>query len=75
MVATILLLLSQLLQHIKLLSLRQNNFFCLEIKGDVFAEGISVMVVLQGLSLSYTLSERALRTHLTFLATRLLLNI
>ena len=77
MVATILLLLSQLLQHIKLLSLRQNNFFCLEIKRDVFAEGISVVVVLQGLSLSlsYTLSERALRTHLTFLATRLLLNI
>ena len=75
MVATILLLLSQLLQHIKLLSLRQNNFFCLEIKGVVFAEGISVVVVLQGLSLSYTLSERSLRTHLTFLATRLLLNI
>ena len=75
MVATILLLLSQLLQHIKLLSPRQNDFFCREIKGDVFAEGISVVVVLQGLSLSYTLSERALRTHLTFLATRLLLNI
>ena len=61
-VATILLLLSQLLQHIELLSPRQNDFFCREIKGDVFAEGISVVVVLQGL-LNYTLSERALRTH------------
>ena len=62
-VAAILLLLSQLLQHIKLLSPRQNDFrFCREIKGDASVEGISVVLVLQGLSLSYTLSERALRT-------------
>ena len=58
MVATILLLLSQLLQHIKLLSPRQNDFFCREIKGDVFAEGISVVVVLQGLSLLHSLRTR-----------------
>ena len=58
MVSTILLLLSQLLQHIKLLSPRQNYFFCLEIKGDVFAEGISVVVVLLR-SLSLTLSPNA----------------
>ena len=61
-VATIILLLSQRLQHIKPLSSRQNDFFFCEIKGDASAEGISVVVVLQGLSLSYTLSERALRT-------------
>ena len=60
--ATIILLLSQLLQHIKPLSHRQNDFFCREIKGDASAEEISVVVVIQGLSLSYTLSERALRT-------------
>ena len=71
-VATIILLLSQLLQHIKPLSSQQNDFFCREIKGDASAEGIPVVVVLQGLSLSlwlslllslsYTLSERALRS-------------
>ena len=53
---------------------RQNDFFCREVKRDASAEGISVeRLVLQGLSVSYNLSERALRTD--FLATRLLLNI
>ena len=55
MVAAILLLLSQLLQHIKLLSPQQNDLFRPEIKGDVFAEGISVVLVLQGLSLLHSL--------------------
>ena len=55
-VSTILLLLSQLLQHIKLLSPRQNDFnFGREIKQDASAEGISLVLVLQGLSLLHSL--------------------
>ena len=73
-VATIILLLSQLLQHIKPLSSQQNDFFCREIKGDASAEGIPVVVVLQGLSLSLTLSLNA-PSAVTFLAKRLLLSI
>ena len=56
-VATILLLLSQFLQHIKLISPRQNDFFSREIKGDASAEGILVVLVLvlQGPSLLHSL--------------------
>ena len=64
-VATIRLPLSQLLQHIKLLSPRQNDFFCREIKGDVLAEGISVVVGLQGLSLSYRVFQKFLSIFLS----------
>ena len=56
-VSTILLLLSQLLQHIKLLSTRQNDFLSREIKREASAEGISVeRLVLQGLSLTVSLN-------------------
>ena len=55
-VSTILLLLSQLLQHVKRLSTRQNDFFSREIKREASAEGISVeRLVLQGLSLTVSL--------------------
>ena len=69
-VSTILLLLSQLLQHVKRLSTRQNDFFSREIKREASAEGISVeRLVLQGLSLTLA------TLRIDFLATRLLLNI
>ena len=56
-VSTILPLLSQLLQHIKLLSPRPNDFFCCQVKRDASAEGISVeRLVLQGLSLTVFLN-------------------
>ena len=69
-VSTILLLLSQLLQHVKRLSTRQNDFFSREIKREASAEGISVeRLVLHGLSLTLA------TLRIDFLATRLLLNI
>ena len=69
-VSTILLLLSQLLQHVKRLSTRQNDFFSREIKREASAEEISVeRLVLQGLSLTLA------TLRIDFLATRLLLNI
>ena len=69
-VSTILLLLSQLLQHVKRLSTRQNDFFSREIKREASVEGISVeRLVLQGLSLTLA------TLRIDFLATRLLLNI